>query len=231
MSGGASAQSLLDGGLKTLAITANAAQRQRLLDYCALVLRANETTNLVGRHSLEELIVKDVLDSLAPFSDEPPRSPMIDMGSGAGFPGIPIAIVFAGVRATLLEPRAKRDAFLAEAIERLGLRNVNCVKKTAGAAASTPLEGSALLVTARAFGPVDAAIQAAAPLLHAGGSLLLYRGKDASPSKETLDFATHAGLQLRKASQVSVPYLEGARHAWWFSKAGRPRQPVRKARR
>ena len=219
MTESAQAEWLLGEGLEQLGITTSGQVRAALMAFGGLVLRANEKTNLVGRRTLDELVVKDILDSLAPFALLEPRSPLIDLGSGAGFPGVPIAIAFSKIRVALLEPRAKRAAFLVEAITKLALTNVECVRKTAGAAAESPLRQSAAFVTARAFGPAEAALEAAAPLVASGGSLLLYRGKDADPSRQLLEMAGRKGLRLRKASEVAVPYLDGARHAWWFEKA------------
>jgi 16S rRNA (guanine527-N7)-methyltransferase len=100
----------LEAGLTKLRIPSAAAAK--LLDFGELVLAANLHTNLTGARNLTEIVRVHLLDSLAPLKFVTLSSPIIDVGSGAGFPGIPAAIAFPDETFVLLEPRAKRAAFL-----------------------------------------------------------------------------------------------------------------------
>lgn len=222
-----SSASILRQGLEQLKIGMDAEARQKLLDFGRLVLKENQSTNLVGRATLKELVVKDLLDSLAPFGQTPPPSPLIDVGSGAGFPGVPLAIAFPGVQTTLLEPRTKRAAFLQTAIEQLKISNCSVVKKTAQGAALLPARYACCAV--RALGAADVSVAVCCPLLQGGGMLVLYRGRDTEPTPTQVRIALHAGLDFIEAREVFVPYLIGVRHVWRFTKQLpiRPAHPKR----
>jgi 16S rRNA (guanine527-N7)-methyltransferase len=154
------------------------------------------------------------------------ESPIVDLGSGAGLPGIPVALAFPRRPVVLLEPRAKRSAFLKMAVEALRLTNVSVEKSSAGKAAETSLRGSAGTILVRALGSPAKALGLAVPLLREGGSVVLYLGKRDRPTSAELTAASRSGARFMKATAVDVPYLEGERHAWWFTKAGpRPKRP------
>ena len=219
-----SPESILHQGLEQLKIGLTPEAREKLLDFGRLVLEENESTNLVGRTTLEELVVKDVLDSVAPFAQVAPRSPLIDVGSGAGFPGVPLAIAFPHVETALLEPRTKRAAFLQMAIERLQIGNCSVLKKTAQSAAL--LQARYACCAVRALGAADLAITVCPPLLSSGGALVLYRGRESEPAPRQIRKALDAGLEFKEAREVRVPYLIGVRHVWCFTKqCTRPTRP------
>ena len=190
----------------------------RLLEFARLVLEANAKTNLVGAESLDQLIGAHLLDSLAPFSDRRLRGRVVDVGSGAGFPGIPIAIAFPSTVVNMLEPRAKRLEFLQGAIERLGLKNCDARKSMAETAGRSDLREAADLVTVRAVAAPTTALELAIPLLGRHGQALLYLGRRAAPTDHDLEVANLLGARLLEAKVVVVPYLQGVRHAWWFEK-------------
>lgn len=128
----------------------------------------------------EEFLRKHVLDSLLPFavvpalSDLPDRLVLADLGSGAGFPGLPLARHRPLWSITLLERTRKKAAFLAETVEELGLANVRVLAADAREAA--PLRGRCQVVTARAVGEIADVTRAASRLLVPGGILVHYKG-------------------------------------------------------
>ncbi|MBV8222031.1 MAG: class I SAM-dependent methyltransferase, partial [Candidatus Eremiobacteraeota bacterium] len=75
---------------------------ERLMAFGALLLEANRDTNLVGASAMEELVATHFLDSLAPLAGRWLQSPVIDVGSGAGLPGIPAALAFPSADVVLL---------------------------------------------------------------------------------------------------------------------------------
>lgn len=193
----------------------------KLLELADLVLSANRSTNLVGAKTLDELIAPHLLDSLAPFAGLVPAGRLTDIGSGAGFPGIALAVAFPEAFMTMLEPREKRFQFLKSTIERMRLTNASVLKVTAESAGRGNLRESVDVVTIRAVAGPLSAIELGAPLLAPSGRLLLYIGRQARPNPHEVEVAALLGLDFQEAKKVEVPYLQGARHAWWFSKKKR----------
>jgi 16S rRNA (guanine527-N7)-methyltransferase len=215
----------LEAGLTKLRIPSAAAAK--LLEFGELVLAANLHTNLTGARNLTEIVRVHLLDSLAPLKFVTLSSPIIDVGSGAGFPGIPAAIAFPDERFVLLEPRAKRAAFLESAASELALGNVSIVKSSAGGPGALPFLGKAGLVLMRAIARPDEAIILGLPLVRAGGALLLYEGRSGRATPEQRRTAKRLGGGEIEVREVAVPGLDAARHAWIVSKL---RQPGKNAR-
>jgi len=127
----------LETGLEQLELSLDADVRQTLLEYLALVLQADRAMNLIGRVRGRAAVEALICDSLVPLTlDVELASPLLDVGSGAGLPGIPLAIATAdsrsgaddGLDVTLLEPRDRRFRFLGHAIRTLGLEHTRRVR-------------------------------------------------------------------------------------------------------
>jgi 16S rRNA (guanine527-N7)-methyltransferase len=155
-----------------LGVELSPAQAERLHDFERLLLERAIPAGLVARSDSDRLHERHVLDSLraAPLfhaSDGLSH----DLGSGAGLPGIPLAIAIPRCRFTLAEARSRRSAFLELAVERLGLSNVHVHP---GPAETLPL--GADVITARAFAPLERAWPLAARLLREGGRFIYFAG-------------------------------------------------------
>ena len=213
------AEAKLQKGLATLSLPDAPGVARVLMQFAALLLEANQRTNLVGAVDLDKLIVHHFLDSLAPLATRRFRPPLIDVGSGAGLPGVPIAITFPKASMTLIEPRRLRAEFLESVVATLGLSNVQVVRSAAEsvgrAAASREQAGTVLM---RALGKPEVALELGLPLLKHSGELWLYRGRDAAPGQPVLDVATLLGGALASCHRVQVPGLEAERHLWVFRK-------------
>jgi 16S rRNA (guanine527-N7)-methyltransferase len=179
---------------------------------------ANAATNLTGATDLKQAVLQ-VLDSLAPLPLIELRPLVVDLGSGAGLPGIPAAIVFPKVAFALVEPRTKRAAFLRAAASSLNLRNVEVVK---GSAPTVGFSGDDMpsTVLARALAAPPRAIELGLSLLKAGGVLLLYAGRAAQPDAESSQAAIQYGGSPIDVRPVEVPHLSKTRHAWILKKVG-----------
>lgn len=157
--------------------------------YRDLLLRANQTTNLTAVTDPDEIDRRLVGDSLRllPAIDtwvaanrgggQPVR--LVDIGSGGGLPGLPIAIARPGIEVTLVDATGKKVQFLQSAIEALGLPNVTAVHGRAEALGHDPAwrEGWDL-ATARAVSSVAALAELLLPLLRVGGRAFLPKGAD-----------------------------------------------------
>ena len=210
----------LERGLAELGFAAPSELAERLTAFGRELIRANRETNLVGAQSEDRLVAAHFLDSLAPLAGEPLRGPVVDVGSGGGLPGIPVALSFPGLSITLLEPRAKRANFLSELVRRLGLENVRVDRRSAQTAARGDLRDSAGTALARALARPAQALDLALPLVKPGGRLFLYGGREARPDAGAIDAMARNAAAIVEARPVHVPYLEAERHVWIVRKLG-----------
>lgn len=144
---------------------------ERLARYAALVERWAAVHSLVRFDSREELVHRHLLDSLAAAPLLGPAGTLIDVGSGAGLPGVPLLVARPTWRGILLEPRAKRWAFLRLVIRELGLDAEAVAARTGSPEAD---RGPFDTVTARALGGHADLLRWSRPRLAAGGSVLLW---------------------------------------------------------
>ena len=151
-----------------------------LLDaYGVEICRWNRAIRIVGPTDVAG--VRDqIQDALLPFLLHPPPFPLLDIGSGAGLPGVPIAIAFADEPVTCIEARQKKVAFLRHVSRTLGLQNMQVLRARAEEASrefprTVRSFGAA---TARALGDVELVLGLAAPFLRPGGVVYLPRGDE-----------------------------------------------------
>ena len=158
-------------------------------EYYRLLVAANERVNLTSvtaydqvqrRHFGESLAVAAALYRTGVLQPgQPART--IDLGAGAGFPGLPIKIVHTALRLTLLESAAKKTAFLEQVVQRLALADVAVVTGRAESAAHEPDHREAYdLALARAVASLPVLLELALPFLHLGGFLAAPKGSRAA---------------------------------------------------
>lgn len=147
--------------------------------YCELI-RVNEYMNLTAITDPDEVIRKHFLDSLLPlsFSLIQENVRCVDVGSGAGFPGIPIAILRPDLQITLLDSLGKRVDFLSSVCRMLGLSNCRAVKIRAEEAAGADREGFSYAFS-RGVAKLSVLAEYCLPLLKEGGSLLAWKSLSA----------------------------------------------------
>lgn len=139
---------------------------------------------LIGPREVERLWERHLLNCAVMAEVIPPAASVIDIGSGAGLPGLVLAIARADLSVTLLEPLLRRTVFLKECVELLGLPNVEVRRARAEEVAD---ELSADIVTARAVAPMERLAGWALPLLRPGGELLALKGERAAAELEEAD--------------------------------------------
>lgn len=148
--------------------------------YQNLTLEMNKVMNLTGNDTPEEFATKNVLDSLLliKYLDFDIKGKnIIDIGSGAGLPGIPLAIYFPETNFYLLEPIKKRCNFLNKVVEELSLKNVVVIN---GRAEELVKEKRSFfdVATARAVSSLNILLELAMPLVKIGGIFISYKGKN-----------------------------------------------------
>ena len=194
---------LLDG-TRALALELSDAQLARLVAHLDLLDEWNARMNLTAIRDRPSQLTKHLLDSLAvqPYL----RGERIaDVGSGAGFPGIPLAIVEPHRQFTLIESTGKKCRFLEHVREALELKNVAVVQSRAE---SYKPDMRFDTVLARAVGPVADLVKVAGPLVVGGGRLLAMKGR--YPEQEVA--ARLDGWKVVAVHPLSVPGLGEERH-------------------
>ena len=102
-------------------------QAEQLLNYYDLLIKKNKVMNLTAITEFEEVLCKHFIDSLMICRLEEPKGSLIDMGTGAGFPGIPLKIVYPDLHVVLVDSLNKRISFLQDVIQKLGLEHIKAV--------------------------------------------------------------------------------------------------------
>ena len=191
-------------GLDALHLPLADAIQEKLLDYIALVAKWNRVYNLTAVRDPERMLTHHVLDSLAVVPHLAGRR-IVDVGSGAGLPGIPIAAALPQSQVTLLESNHKKSTFLNQAAIELGLTNVHV--ENSRAEAWRP-NSSFDIVICRAFSDIGEFIVAAAHLCAPDGQLVAMKG--VYPYDELNQIP--AGYRLQGVTPLSVPGLTAERH-------------------
>ena len=182
---------VLEEGLAQLDIPFNVDQLAKLHVFLQELERWNKAYGFV-KAAGQQLIIRHVLDSLSAWrkiSALPRRAQVVDVGSGAGFPGIPLAVFLADSRFTLLEPSAKKAAFLRNVAILAHLDNVEVEE-----ARLEDVERRFDLVVFRAFTPLHREIDALRRILNHNGVIIAYKGKRA----RILEEIDEAGISLEQ---------------------------------
>ncbi len=149
-------------------------QYDRLWDYHRMLRAANPDLNLTRIHNFENMVLKHYVDSLLVLRHAELPSPLIDMGSGPGLPGIPLKIARPDVHVILAEPRGARAEFLEEACKRLGLDGVEVYAGKVGPRYTRKVAG----VITRAVATVAETLGRVANCLEPGGRMIFMKGPD-----------------------------------------------------
>lgn len=171
-------ENLLVKGSRELGITLDSRKIQKFLSYHELIKKWNSKINLTSVTDDSEIIVKHFLDSLtvSEFITDGPN--ILDIGTGAGFPGVPIAIVRESLNITVLDSRGKRIFFINEVLRELGLSNVKTVPGRAEDITNGVSRKHFDYVITRAVGDIKEVINLSVPYLNEKGKIILMRGKE-----------------------------------------------------
>jgi 16S rRNA (guanine527-N7)-methyltransferase len=177
--------------------------------HLALIAEANEYMNLTRIVSAREAAVKHVLDSLIPWRLFAGAKRVLDIGAGAGFPGIPLALALPEIQFTLAESIQKKARFVEAAVAALELRNVT-VEARRG---EEIVRGARFdIVTARALAPVARILEFIGPALKNGCRALLYKGPDADAEiAESARAAQKLKARMAVAMRFDLPENSGSR--------------------
>jgi 16S rRNA (guanine527-N7)-methyltransferase len=205
----------LAGGASLLGVPLSPAQAEQFVRYCALLHEANQRINLTGVRDAEGILRTLFLDSLTLFAALPDcfRAAndlrVVDVGSGAGLPGIPLGIIRSEWSITLVESIGKKARFLLDTVTTLGLRHLEVVAQRAElTAAEGRRRDSYDLCTARAVAKLPTLIELCAPLVRPGGLMAFPKS---GRVVDEVQSACQAALALRVEylDMVAVPAALG----------------------
>lgn len=196
------AYELLASGLGQLGLSVDPQAVEKMLQYSDLLLEKNKVMNLTAVIDPKEVVTRHFLDcaALAPYIRE--GQTVLDVGTGAGFPGIPLAVLCPGAQFTLLDAQRKRIDFLAEVVSALGLANVTLVHARAEEFAAQH-RASFDLAVSRAVADLRVLCELTLPMVKTGG--LFYAMKAA-------DCGDEVGTASRAFAILGAPAAELLRY-------------------
>lgn len=195
----------LDAGLEELTLCLSQAQKDKLTEYLALLLKWNSAFNLSGVKDAGEMLSRHILDSLTlvPYMQ---GSTILDVGTGPGLPGVPLAICFPDKRFDLLDSNGKKSRFVFQAKLQLGLDNVSV--HNARVENYAP-EAAIDVIVSRAFSSLRDFVDLTKHLVQPGRTRLVAM-KGQYPEDELASLPE--GFVMNRAQKVAVPGYTGERH-------------------
>ena len=194
----------LEGGLRELGISVGSQGLARLVEYVALLDKWNRVYNLTAIRDAERIVSVHLLDCLAVVPDLRGNR-VLDVGSGAGLPGIPIALARPDIRVTMLDSSHKKAAFLRQAVAELQLKNAEIVCERAES--WRPPKRFDCIIS-RAFAELSEFVKLTGHLLAPGGLLAAMKGIHPYEEIEKLP----PEFRVTQVRRLVVPGLEAERH-------------------
>ena len=197
---------LLLSGAKELGIDLSTQQLGKFQEYFNLLMKWSKSINLTAISNPDEVVIKHFLDSLTlvKFINSPAK--LIDIGTGAGFPGIPLKIALPDLDITLVDSTAKKIGFLDLIIRSLKLDKCTTIHARAEDLKSNPEFATSFdYVTARALASADKLFLLLKPFVTAGGQILMLKGAEATQEVACIEEATPQIIPL------TVPGLDARR--------------------
>lgn len=204
--------SVLDQGCQEMGIVLDGEQRQQFVDFYEYLVEKNKVMNLTGITEFQEVLVKHFLDSLACVKavDIKKVKRMMDVGTGAGFPGVPLKIVFPHLEACLLDSLKKRVNFLEETFDLLKLTDITAVHGRAEEYAKNKAYRESFdLCVSRAVSNLATLSEYCLPYVKVGGSFISYKSGTVQEEAEQAEKAVKIlGGKIRDVVYFSLPDSE-----------------------
>ena len=181
--------------------------------YYELLVETNKVMNLTAITEPEEVAVKHMVDSLLAYEDGMQGKTLVDVGTGAGFPGVPLKIYCPSLRVTLVDSLGKRLRFLQQVIDELGLKGIRCEHLRAEDAGRSKKHREQYdYVTARAVARLSVLSEYCLPLAKKGGQFIALKGSRFAEEIEEGEAAVKIlGGKIISAEPVKLPGLDDGR--------------------
>ena len=209
-------------GASSMSIPMTERQAEQFAAYHAMLTAANARMNLTRvPEDAQEAADRNYLDCIAPLAQGfPEAGSAIDVGSGAGFPGIPLSIMLPEVRFTLMDALSKRVAFLQSVIDELHLNAVAVHLRAEDAARRCEYRGAFDVAVARAVAPMNVLCEFLLPFVKVGGRMLAMKGPGLD---DELNQAQNAlgllGGRVERVIDLPIPGRDWEHRAAWIVKA------------
>ncbi len=207
--GSASWLGLVMNGAGQLGVEVSVAQAQALGRHAEALLQWNRRTNLTAITDAFEVAVKHMVDSVAPAPWIAPGARLLDIGSGGGFPGIPLKILRPGLSVTLIDAVSRKVGFQQHVIRTLNLSGIRAIH---GRAQDLAAHGPGFdVIISRALTSLENFIRMASPLLASGGVILAMRGKTPPEELDTVRSLWNGEEPDMEIVSYRLPFLEDQR--------------------
>lgn len=197
-------KSMLQQGLQQMNIDLTVPQQLQLLAFIGLLKKWNSTYNLTALRNDQDVISHHILDSLTLLPYVEHARGLIDVGSGGGMPGIPVAIARPDLPVALLDANSKKTSFLQQAVIELGLTNVQVITARVEAMVGEQFD----VITSRAFAELNDFITITKQLMAKGGCWAAMKGVYPYEEIERLP----DNVELVQVDKLTVPHLNAERH-------------------
>ncbi len=210
---------LLVDGANTFGIRLNEEQVEAFDLYLRELLKWNQKMNLTAIRSEKGVVLKHFLDSLSAYPFLSRRTSLLDIGSGAGFPGIPLKIVQPNLNLTLIDSVRKKIDFQKHVIRLLGLKGVEAIhSRIQDRETLEPLNERFDAVISRAFSNLETLLSVAFPFLRKGGILLAMRGELKKDGIDFLSKGVEDRYRLQEIASFFLPKTSFKRSILLFEK-------------
>jgi 16S rRNA (guanine527-N7)-methyltransferase len=210
---------LLIEGAKAFGIDLNERMMEAFDLYLRELLKWNEKMNLTAIRSEKGIVLKHFLDSLSVVPHLPKISSLLDIGSGAGLPGIPLKMVQPSLEVTLIDSVRKKIDFQSHIIRTLGLKGIKAIHgRIQDREILEALGGRFDAIIARAFSDLDTFLLLSFPFLKKGGILLAMKGDSAGEELKRLPLSTRNRYRWIKPATFSLPFSPIKRSIILFEK-------------
>jgi 16S rRNA (guanine527-N7)-methyltransferase len=220
-------------GAAAMGIPMSQGQVEQFNTYHEMLVEANARMNLTRvPEDPAEAVDRNYLDCVAPLAGGfPAANTAVDVGSGAGFPGIPLAIMLPDIRFTLVDALGKRVDFLKTVIDRLGLNAEALHMRAEDAARRDDLREGFDLAVARAVAPMNVLCEYMLPLVRVGGKMLALKGPGLDEELAQAENALRLlGGEFERVQPLAIPGRDWNHRAAWIAKtAPTPQKYPRRA--
>jgi 16S rRNA (guanine527-N7)-methyltransferase len=199
-------EELLINGAREFGIELTRHQIELFLNYLDNITFWNKKINLTGTKDEHQVAINHFLDSISIFPFVSETSKLLDIGSGAGFPGIPLKIVLPSLEVTLLDSVEKKVFFMREVIRRLGLQKTHAICGRAEDIGNGVARGYFDFVVSRAVGKIEKLLELGIPYLCEGGKIVLMRGKGGLGEWDQIKYKVTERFKLLESKEFSLPF-------------------------